>query len=301
MKQGKPELLVVDDEEFNRDILLEYLSDAGYAVTLAGDGEDAWRILDSGPDDFDAILLDRMMPSLDGMGLLKRIKADERLRYTPVIFQTAATSPQEIAEGLQAGAFYYLTKPFSKDMMLAIVQSAVADHAMIGDVRDELEHERRQCYAMLQRAEFRLRTLQEAHHLAGMLVRFYPHPQRTLLGLSELMINAIEHGNLGICYQEKTLLLRSGNWQSEIERRLALPENAHKDVQVLVERLPDEICLTVTDHGQGFDWEKYLEMAPERAFDPNGRGIAMSKMMSFDSLEYLGKGNRVIARVKLQA
>lgn len=298
MSKQQIQLLVVDDEEFNRDILEECLAKAGYAVKLAADGEEAWDILDGGKHDFAAILLDRMMPRLDGMGLLKRIKADNRFSRLPVIFQTAVDDPSGIAEGMKAGAFYYLTKPFDKDMMLAIVQSAVNDSRMIIALRDEALGERHRFPAPLGKSEFHLRSLLEARMLATMLSGFYPNPQRASLGLSELLVNAVEHGNLGVSYHEKSRLLREGKWEEEIERRLALPENSEKKVSVLLEHLPNEVSVTIIDCGEGFDWKSYLEMSPERAFDPNGRGIAMSKMMSFDVMEYLGKGNKVVATVR---
>jgi hypothetical protein len=196
---------------------------------------------------------------------------------------------------MNAGAFYYLTKPVSKDMTLAIVQSAVTVRILRKPLRDEAAEERRHLFAMLRRGEFKFRTLDEARDLARMLSGFYPDSARALLGLSELLVNAVEHGNLGISYQEKSKLLQETKWEEEIGRRLDLPESLGKLVDVQLEHLPGEIRLTITDCGKGFDWKNYLEMSPERAFDPNGRGIAMSKMMSFDALEYQGAGNRVVA------
>ena len=299
MDKRQVELLVVDDEEFNRHILRKCLSDVGYGVTLAADGEEAWTHLDDGKHDFAAVLLDRMMPRLDGMSLLARIKSDSRFARLPVIFQTAAADPSDITEGIKAGAFYYLTKPINKDVMLAVVQSAISEHSVTTVLRQDAIEERRRSFALLRRIEFNFRTLNEARMLAGALADFYPVPQRVLLGLSELLINAVEHGNLGISYEEKSVLLQEARWEDEIERRLAVPENAEKVASVLLEISPKEIRTTVTDCGEGFDWRKYLEMSSERAFDPNGRGIAMSRMMSFDFLEYLGKGNQVVSMVKL--
>lgn len=298
MDEQKIELLVVDDEEFNRDILEEYLTEGGYAVTLAEDGEAAWDILNSGGHNFSAVLLDRMMPRLDGMGLLMRIKAVSRFEHIPVIFQTALDNPSDIVDGMNAGAFYYLTKPVDKDMVLAIVQSAVSVRVLSTSRREEISKERRQFFSLMRRGEFQLRTLDEARGLANMLASFYPDPARVLLGLSELLINAVEHGNLGISYREKSRLLQEARWEEEVKHRLALPESAGKVVNVQLEHLSNEIRVTITDCGTGFDWKKYLEMSPERAFDPNGRGIAMSKMMSFDALEFMGKGNQVMAVVK---
>lgn len=299
MEEQKIQLLVVDDEEFNRDILDEYLTGAGYAVTLAQDGEDAWEKLNDSSCNFSAVLLDRMMPRLDGMGLLKRVKSVSRFANTPVIFQTALDNASDIVEGMNAGAFYYLTKPVDKDTLLAIVQSAVSVRVLSASYREEASKERRQFFSLLRRIEFQLRTLDEARSLASMLASYYPEPQRVLFGLSELLVNAVEHGNLQISYREKARLLQEARWEDEVRRRLALPDSAGKMVKVELDHLPDGIRVTITDCGSGFDWRQYLEMCPKRAFDPNGRGIAMSKMMSFDALEYVGSGNQVVATVKV--
>ena len=148
-------------------------------------------------------------------------------------------------------------------------------------------------------SEFQLRTLLEARTLANALSGYYPQPQRVVLGISELLINAVEHGNLGISYQEKSRLLQQGGWEGEIERRLSLPENISKTVTVQLERKPHEMSLIISDCGAGFEYTNYLEISAERAFDPNGRGIAMSRMMSFDTLEYQGKGNQLVAVVRI--
>jgi CheY-like chemotaxis protein len=293
------ELLVVDDEEFIRAVLQKLLSDSGYAVALAADGEEAWEMLDSGRYKFSAILLDRVMPRLDGMGLLARIKADQRFADIPVIFQTAINQAAGIAEGIKAGAFYYLVKPVDKEVLFAIVESAVSTYHFPDAFRHAASQEQANLSRTLQRSQYRLRTLAEARTLATALSNYYPQPQRVALGISELLINAVEHGNLGISYQEKSRLLQEGGWEGEIERRLALPEHAEKKVEVQLEHDPHEIRLTISDCGEGFNSLKYMELSPERAFDPNGRGIAMSKMMSFDTLEYQGNGNQLVAVVKI--
>ena len=293
------ELLVVDDEEFNRDILQDLLSSANYAVTLAADGEEAWEILDRGQHNFSAILLDRMMPRLDGMGLLARMKGSKRFSAIPVIFQTAVDHPTEVAEGIKAGAFYYLIKPVNKEVLFAIVQSAVSTFNIPDNLNLAVNQVETALANILLRSEFQLRTLLEARTLANALSGYYPQPHRVVLGISELLINAVEHGNLGISYQEKSRLLQEGGWEGEIERRLSLPENISKTVTVQLERKPHEMSLVISDCGAGFEYKNYLEISAERAFDPNGRGIAMSRMMSFDTLEYQGKGNQLVAVVRL--
>ena len=291
-------LLVVEDEAINREILYEFLVDAGYEVTLANDGEAGWEALDRAPAPFDAILLDRMMPRLDGLGLLARIKADPRFRDSRVIFQTAAANPADVAEGLRAGAYYYLTKPFTQEVLLAIVRAAICDFGKIRNLaeraaltQDELR--------LVSSIEFRFQTLGEARSLAETLARFFPEPGQAVIGIAELLINGVEHGNLGITYSEKSSLLQQNGWEAEVERRLALEEHAAKAVKVRLELTRQFLTLTVCDDGTGFDWKAYLEISPERAYDPNGRGIAMARMLSFDSLEYRGKGNEVVARKRV--
>jgi CheY-like chemotaxis protein len=299
MSKQTVELLVVDDEEFIRAAMGKLLSDSGYAVSLAADGEEAWELLDSGQHHFSAILLDRIMPRLDGMGLLLRIKADERFANIPVIFQTVINQPSDIAEGVKAGAFYYLVKPVEKDVLYAIVESAVNTYHFSTNTCHVAAREQTGLSHILQCSRFQFRSLSEARTLATALSYYYPQPQRVALGIAELLINAVEHGNLGITYREKSRLLQGGGWENEVERRLALPEHAGKIVEVRLELSPQQICLTISDCGKGFDNLKYMEMSPERAFDPNGRGIAMSKLMSFDTLEYKGSGNQLVAVVKI--
>jgi anti-sigma regulatory factor (Ser/Thr protein kinase) len=153
--------------------------------------------------------------------------------------------------------------------------------------------------ALLRRGSFAFATLAEAFHLAQVLARLCPDPARVVLGLTELLVNALEHGNLGITYQDKTLLLDAHQWRAEVHRRQQLPENRDKRVRVRVERLPDRVRFLIEDEGPGFDWRAYQEASPDRMLDSHGRGIVMARLESFDRLEYLGAGNRVVAEVRL--
>lgn len=298
MSKPTVELLVVDEDESSREFLRQSLTEAGYAVKLVADCEGAWQILDSEQQHFSGILLDRMMQRQGGMGLLARLKSDRRFADIPVIFQTDIDHPLDIVTGIKAGAFYYLVQPVNKEMLFAIVQSAVSNYRLADNLRYVANPEHAYLHNMLLRSDFQLRTLLEARTLAYSLSSYYPQPKRAFLGLSELLINAVEHGNLGIGYQMKSRLLHEGGWEAEIERRLDMPEHAGKKVEVQLERSQLEIRLTISDCGEGFDSRPYMEMSLERAFDLNGRGIAISRMVSFDTLEYLGKGNRLVAAVK---
>ena len=298
MSNDSPTVLIVDDEPLNLMILEERLGDAGYETVKAENGLVAWELLENSHERFDAVLLDRMMPEMDGIEVLKRIKSHSGMKKLPVIMQTAKAAKHEVQEGLEAGAYYYLTKPFEKEHLLAIVESAMRDY------RDYRELESRialkdNSLACLDHGQFSFRRLQEGRELAAVLASASDSPETVVVGLLELLVNALEHGNLGIGYNEKGELHEEGHWEEEIEHRISLPENKRKRVVVQYERSDSEITYLVEDQGPGFDWEQYLEMSVDRAFDNHGRGIAMARMLSFDHLQYLDSGNRVKATVYL--
>lgn len=290
-----PRLLVVDDEPFNLEIISEYFEGTGLLIDTAEHGEIAWRLLDSGVR-YSAILLDRMMPVLDGMGLLLRIKADERFREIPVIMQTAAGNPEQVREGLAAGAYYYLVKPYERDSLLTIVRGALADSAARNDLRRKLA-DHASALQLMGSGSFAFRTVEEAGILATFIAQACPQPEAAALTLSELFVNAVEHGNLGISYEEKSQLRREERWDAEVAHRLTLDANRGKRVRVGLARGDGELSIRVVDEGSGFDWQRYLEFDPARAFDPNGRGIALARMSGAATIEYQGTGNTVVVRM----
>lgn len=295
----KSRILAVDDEALNLEILLEYFEDEpGLTLDIASGGEAAWTLLQDPSNEYQAILLDRMMPELDGVGLLKRIKTTSRLAGIPVIMQTAANSPAQIREGLEAGAYYYLTKPYKRDNLLAIVHAALIDGAARDALRQQL-HSHINALQYLEKATFSIRSVDEANQLASIMAQACPNPDSVIMGISELLINGVEHGNLGLSYAEKSELKRNDGWRPEVDRRMALVENINKQVRLEFTRNAECITLKITDQGVGFDWAKYMEIDPERAFDPNGRGIALSRMLSFSNLYYEGCGNVAVATISL--
>jgi len=116
--------------------------------------------------------------------------------------------------------------------------------------------------------------------------------------LSELMINAIEHGNLHIGYEEKSELRKQGLWESEISKRLDMPENKKLYASIDVINNSDGVTFTITDQGKGFDWDGFMEFDTDRVMDNHGRGIAMANKLYFSNVEYRGKGNIVCAMVE---
>lgn len=289
---ARGDVLLVDDDPFNIELMQAYLANTGFHCITASSGEEAWQKINDTGAAFETILLDRMMPTLDGLELLIRIKATPHLRDVPVIMQTAANERQQVAEGIKHGAYYYLTKPYSREVLVAIVEAAVADYANQRALRAGLSKEQTG-RSFLVRADFVCRRMAETKLLAAYIASFFPKPESAVLGIAEMLLNAHEHGNLGIGYQEKGRLMKRYAWLPEVERREALPENAHKEVRATLERSDDRLVLTVRDQGAGFDPTPYLGFDTDRAFEAHGRGIAMARMLTFDELEYLGCGNEV--------
>lgn len=289
--------LVVDDERLNREVIVANLRVAGYETVTAVDGQDAWETLDADPHGFDVILLDRRMPRMDGMALLGKLKADERLRAIPVIMQTAYASSEDVADGIRAGVFYYLAKPLDRRLLLSVTAAAIEEHQRFLRLSDDLAKRATVLY-LLDDGTFRYRTLEEATALAVALARACPRSTHLAIGLSEILTNAVEHGNLGITYEEKTRLLTDRRWRKEIDARLDAPEHRDKYVTVRFQRLPGETRITVRDEGRGFDWRSFVDLDLSRAFSTHGRGIAMARKLSFDQLEYQDPGNEVTCVIR---
>lgn len=290
-------ILVIDDELPNLLMLEEYLSDTDYNITSVQSAQEGISHLQSGAA-VDLILLDRMMPEMNGMDFLATIKHDNHYKHIPVIMQTAAAAQDEIAEGIAAGVFYYLTKPFKKNVLISIIKNALKDFSAYQDVTEQL-HYSASALKRLDQCHFSFQTLEDVNHISLYLANLYPQANDAILGIKELMLNAIEHGNLGIHYDEKTELNTNGTWEAEINKRLTYAENHTKYAYAKLEKSNHEIVLTLEDQGKGFDWKPYMQIAPERATDNHGRGIAMSAMISFDEIRYIPPGNKVVCRKKL--
>ncbi len=116
-----PRVLIVDDNETNRDILRTRLGPQGYELIEAVDGEEA--IAAAREHHPDLILLDVMMPKIDGIEVCRQLKSDADMPFTPIVLVTAKADTKDIVAGLEAGADEYLTKPVDQAALVARVKS----------------------------------------------------------------------------------------------------------------------------------------------------------------------------------
>ncbi len=129
-----PRILIVDDNETNRDILQTRLSLHGYDLKQAADGEEALAAAREHLPDL--ILLDIMMPKIDGIEVCKRIKNDATLPFMPIILTTAKADSKDVVAGLEAGADEYLTKPIDQVALVARVKSVLRLKALHDQVHE---------------------------------------------------------------------------------------------------------------------------------------------------------------------
>ena len=137
-------ILAVDDREENRELLARYLPRSGHFVVTAPGGVEALDMLANA--DVDVVLLDRLMPGMDGREVLRRIKAEPRLRATPVIMISGEQDLQGIVECIEAGADDYLFKPFNPVLLQARIKAGIERkrwHDREQLYRDQLERNER--------------------------------------------------------------------------------------------------------------------------------------------------------------
>jgi PAS domain S-box-containing protein len=140
--KAKPVILVVDDLTQNNDLLEAYLTPQGYEIIKAVSGEEALEKLAS--NQIDLILLDVMMPGMDGFEVTRRIRQDKKTKLMPIILVTALKETEDRIKGIQAGCDDYISKPFNKMELLARVQSLLkvkAYNDLMSNYRNELESE----------------------------------------------------------------------------------------------------------------------------------------------------------------
>ncbi|MCX6998576.1 MAG: response regulator transcription factor [Kiritimatiellaeota bacterium] len=116
-------ILIVEDEKDIQELIRYNLAQAGYRPTAAGTGEEALKLARRQPPDL--ILLDLMLPKMDGLEVCRMLSADSQTRHVPIIMLTAKSEEADVITGLQMGADDYMTKPFSPRVLLARVKTVL--------------------------------------------------------------------------------------------------------------------------------------------------------------------------------
>ena len=288
-------VLVVEDDPGSRTYLKDAVESQGHEVRTAEDG--ALGLSAFNEFEPDLVLTDIRMPNMDGLELLKAIRRQDF--DTLVVMITAFGSEEHVLDALRNRANNYMRKPIELKELLPLVRkyaTVVRERAL------DLELSK-----MFAGGEFTLRLGNQidliykvADHLASQTACSIEAKDRlsVQLGLAELLWNAIEHGNLGITFEEKSEATEEGgdSLAKLYRERSEDPARAERKIQIDV-KIDESGCQwVITDEGEGFDWKNLPDPTDsEGILRFHGRGIFLCRHY-FDELEFLGKGN--VVRVK---
>ncbi len=292
-------VLIVDDDSDSRDLLRSLVEEQGYSAAVAADGRLGLETFRSFRPD--VVFADVRMPEMDGLELLEAIRREDQSAIFIVV--TGFGCEEYAVRALRHGANDYIHKPiFDTDFVPFVRKLAhlIEDRAVQREVR-----------AMFANRTFTLELDNNPDRVPVIAWRMLeetgdaiPPDQRAgvHVGLIELLMNAVEHGNLGITYEQKGAALRTDpdGLAKLTHRRLAQPDLAARRVTVHF-RMDARACeWVIVDEGAGFDWRAVPDATEgEALYAAHGRGIMLSRLF-FDSVEYQGLGNvvRLVKRLE---
>jgi anti-sigma regulatory factor (Ser/Thr protein kinase)/FixJ family two-component response regulator len=274
----------------------DLLRTSGFRVRLIETPSALGDVGDAGATDADVVVLRQPMKLAQMVDLLESWNQREDQTCGRTIVQSRHHGSADRRQLIKAGAHYLLAMPVEDVTLSRVVRSALIDVATSESIQ-QFVASRKSAVGRMVSAVFEIRTLNEAEKLSSMLAMNYPAPEKVAVGIWELLSNAIEHGNLEIDYDEKTVLVETGAFGDEINRRLNLPQYADRLVRVEFERTPKAFHLRVIDEGAGFDHARFRNADPPTD-RPNGRGILIARRLCFGRLTYRGQGNVVEAVIR---
>lgn len=296
------QILLVDDQQPVLDLLREVLEMHDYDVLTANDGVMAMDIYRERRPAF--TLTDISMPNMSGLELLRQIKSLNA--EAVVMLMTGAGSESFAVEALRGGAVNYFNKPIDINELITTLNRYKA--LALG-----YDYE---CYAggLLQSEHLSLQVsndLNLVNYAVQMIVNhcraIFPLDEIFTLrfGLYEMMVNAVEHGNLAITYEEKSKALEENRLTQLMEERAKVPEINQRRVHVDCQISSRELYCKIRDEGSGFDHSSYTSVDdPASLFEEmgaslHGRGIMLTRLQ-FDDVRFNAKGNevRILKHVK---
>lgn len=289
-------VLVIDACSETQARIVRLVDGRGMRVTTASDPSSALRSIDRTEPDI--VITELFLPDGSGLAVTKVLR--QRRAACPVIVM-AQDAPESVAvQALRCGAIDYLHKPIAED---ELAQALYRARQLLPGALTDLSG--------VCRSECRLAVDSDPTHIPGILSWLIKTTASTLPelrqlhlrgALQELLINAVEHGNLDISYGEKQQALASGKYDELLAKRLAQPryKNRQVIVHVLYERDAARMVYRIVDEGVGFSWHRMLTQSGDALGleEGSGRGIFLTRSL-FPSLAYNERGNEATITVPL--
>jgi CheY-like chemotaxis protein len=285
----------------DRDLYRSYCIGRKLNILEANNGRECLDLLEKHNGKVSAIVTPLLLDDMEGIELLKELNRKLEWNYIPTIVITSDINEKNLVESVNAGAFYYLERPFGEDVFASVLNKAIKDYTTYVFYLNKAHNVK--ISMLVTRGQFKFRTFKEGYEVADWLASLCHGLSRDdiVVGFIELLINAVEHGNLEIGYDEKSERMKSGQYLQGLVAKLEEPVFKDRFVTVDFSHEKGFLEVMITDEGKGFDFKKYLVMDKKRMFHSHGKGIIMANNLYFDDLEYLPPGNRVKVRVELDS
>ncbi|MBN2737363.1 MAG: response regulator [Spirochaetales bacterium] len=289
MESSKPKILIVDDEDILRRLLVRFMANEGFEPIEAPDGPEAIELFRLKHPD--VVLSDVMMPEMDGINLLKELRCIDPSAV--VILMTGFGNEQVLLNSLRAGANNFFKKPFNFKEMLETVNNVLKYKLHIDPTpfySPFLQEEKKEFLIETGKANLLPIINQITVHLKNVF------PENDIMnlkiGIEEMLNNALEHGNLNISSQEKHRAIEDGCYGQLLQNRMSEQFNSRKKIVLNSQLSKDKLKVVIKDEGRGFNWKSLPEPFMENLLRFNGRGIFLTKIF-FDEVVYNEKGNEV--------
>jgi len=289
------QILVVEDDLLLVSIISSLLEDKGLLVDIAKNGETAWSLLQGKA--YDLMIVDRLLPGMDGLTLVNQIRDDGRWDGMPIIMQTAMTSQADVLEGVNAGVNHYLNKPYEMNALWQLVCRVLDSKEEQEKIHDGIK-QTSLALSMIDQVSFKIRFPDEALSVAALVGKHCQNGSALSIGLHELLLNAIEHGNLEIGFDTKNEWLNENVFKVKLADRLQDAAYADRYVKFDMRRDGERYLFQIEDQGNGFDYENVEQSKADRAFSLCGQGIGVAQRMGLDDIVFHNPGNRVTATAR---
>lgn len=285
-------ILIVEDDLASSEMLRLSLEKEGYECLLAENGNQALLIHSEHKPDL--IISDVRMPEMDGIELLEKLRSIEE--ETIIIIVTGHSNEELALRSLELGANNYIKKPINLTELKLIIRrySNILESKYLSKQLPELIEDRTLKLELPTNTQIISSVID---YFQDKIAYFYTAKQlfQIELGLTELITNAIEHGNLGITKEDKTLALKENSLESLYRERLQDPVLSQKTATIVFKQTKEYCSWQITDQGSGFNWKNLPNPTHlGNIGELHGRGVFLSRLQ-FDKLEYIGSGNCVIA------